>query len=271
MELPLFPLRTVLCPGVVLPLHVFEPRYRALTERCLAEEAPFGVVLLRSGSEVGGGPVRLASVGTMAEIRRTSQYADGRFELVTVGTRRFRLDRAFEGREPYLVGDVTALPEVLGDPDRAARLAERVGRRFLRYLERTHAAGEGDVEVEVEIEVEEPGPSDAASIGGRSRGSASHEHADASAPGTSVGADSLERLLQAARHIVSTQDPIALSHLLTGLVQVGLVDRQRLLEASTAEERLSGLDAAIALENDLLARRLRPFLVDPDGFESRRN
>ena len=271
MELALFPLRTVLCPGVVLPLHIFEPRYRALTERCLSEEAPFGVVLLRSGSEVGGGPVRLASVGTMAEIRRTSQYADGRFELVTVGTRRFRLDRAFEGREPYLVGDVTPLPEVLGDPDRAARLADRVGRRFLRYLERTHAAGGGDVEVEVEIEIDEPGSSDAAAIGGRSRASGPLEHGEVPAPGTSVGADALERLLQAARRIVSTQDPISLSHLLTGLLQVGMVERQRLLEAPTAEERLAGLDAAIALEIDLLGRRLRPLLVDPTALESRRN
>ncbi len=272
MELPLFPLHTVLFPGVVLPLHVFEPRYRALTERCLAEEEPFGVVLLRSGREVGGGPVRLASVGTMAEIRRTSQYADGRFDLVTVGTRRFRLDRALEGREPYLVGEVTPLSERLGDPDRAHLLAGRVGRRFLQYLARYHAgAGDVEVEIEVEIEVDETDAPGAASLSGRTRSGVPLDRGDVAIPGTPAGADTLERILEAARRIVSTQAPIPLSHLLSGLLQVGLPERQRLLESPTAEARLAELDAVIALENDLLTRQLRPLIVDPAEVDERPN
>ena len=55
MEIPLFPLHTVLCPGIVLPLHIFEERYRALTRHCLDTGAPFGVVLIRDGREVGRG------------------------------------------------------------------------------------------------------------------------------------------------------------------------------------------------------------------------
>ena len=70
MEIPLFPLHTVLCPGIVLPLHIFEDRYRALTRHCLDTGAPFGVVLIRDGREVGSERVlSLAGVGAMVEIR----------------------------------------------------------------------------------------------------------------------------------------------------------------------------------------------------------
>jgi Lon protease-like protein len=271
MELPLFPLRTVLFPGVVLPLHVFEARYRALTERCLAEEEPFGVVLLRAGREVGGGAVRLAPVGTMAEIRRTSQYADGRFDLVTVGTRRFRLDRAVEGRQPYLMGEVTPLGESLGDPARASQLASAVGTLFLRYLQRYQAVGgSGEIEIEVEIEVdeEERGP---ASSARHAPGLTPHGRGGATPQESSVGADSLDRVLHAARRIVQSQDPIALSHLLGGLVQVGPTARQRLLEATTAAERLADLRDVLVLEGDLLARQLRLLVLDPTLAEERRN
>ena len=272
MELPLFPLRTVLCPGLVLPVHVFEPRYRALTERCLAEGEPFGVVLLRSGREVGGGPVRIAAVGTLAEIRRTTQYADGRFDLVTVGTRRFRLDRAFEGREPYLVGEVTLLPELPGDPDRARLLARHVGARFLRYLERYHAGGgDREVEIEVEIEVDELDRSGAAPSAGRARGGGPAERVDGATAGPAARADGLDRVLDEARRIVAVPDPVVLSHLLSGLVQVGATERQRLLEALTAEARLHALDERLRLENDLLARNLRPLIADPSQAEEHRN
>ena len=72
MDLPLFPLHTVLCPGVVLPLHLFEPRYREMVGRCLADDAPFGVVLIREGRETGPSIPDLASVGTLAEIREAA-------------------------------------------------------------------------------------------------------------------------------------------------------------------------------------------------------
>ena len=70
MEIPLFPLHTVLCPGIVLPLHIFEERYRAMTRRCLDTGDPFGVVLIRDDREVGTqGVATLAGVGAFAEIR----------------------------------------------------------------------------------------------------------------------------------------------------------------------------------------------------------
>jgi Lon protease-like protein len=86
-ELPMFPLGTVLFPHAVLPLHVFEPRYRALVVDCLAADARFGVVLIERGHEVGGGDARFAA-GTMTQIVQAGELPDGRWGLVTVGTER---------------------------------------------------------------------------------------------------------------------------------------------------------------------------------------
>jgi len=86
-RLPMFPLGAVLFPHVVLPLHVFEPRYRALTKDCLAGEREFGVVLIERGHEVGGGDARFDH-GTVARILEAAEFEDGRWALVTVGTRR---------------------------------------------------------------------------------------------------------------------------------------------------------------------------------------
>ncbi len=86
----MFPLGSVLFPHAALPLHVFEPRYRALVEDCLAGEPDFGVVLIERGSEVGGGETRF-DVGTVARIVEAGQFPDGRYALVTVGTGRLRV------------------------------------------------------------------------------------------------------------------------------------------------------------------------------------
>jgi len=82
MELPLFPLHAVLCPGIVMPLHIFEDRYRALTRHCIETGSPFGIVLIREGLEMGASPsLAVAGVGAVAEIREVSRYADGRYEI----------------------------------------------------------------------------------------------------------------------------------------------------------------------------------------------
>jgi uncharacterized protein len=83
-RLPMFPLGTVLFPHAVLPLHVFEPRYRALMEHCLDADRRFGVVLIERGSEVGGGDQR-ASVGTQGVITRAAELPDGRWVLEVTG------------------------------------------------------------------------------------------------------------------------------------------------------------------------------------------
>jgi uncharacterized protein len=105
----MFPLGTVLFPHSVLPLHVFEPRYRALTERCLADDAVFGVVLIERGNEVGGGDHRFG-VGTTARIVQAGRVDDGRWVLVTVGEQRLRVRRWLLD-DPYPIADVDVLEE----------------------------------------------------------------------------------------------------------------------------------------------------------------
>jgi Lon protease-like protein len=107
--IPMFPLGTVLLPHAVLPLHVFEPRYRAMTRDVLDGDQEFGVVLIERGSEVGGGDVRFA-VGTVAHIVQASAMPDGRFALAVVGVSRFRTERWLPD-DPYPRAEIVALGE----------------------------------------------------------------------------------------------------------------------------------------------------------------
>jgi len=132
LPLPMFPLGCVLFPHTYLPLHVFEPRYRALARDCLRTDREFGVVLIERGSEVGGGDTRF-SVGTVAHIVEELELPDGRWVLRARGTTRLRV-RTWLPDDPYPVALVERLPEeALGGaeaPTMAA--AEHVVRRALR-------------------------------------------------------------------------------------------------------------------------------------------
>jgi Lon protease-like protein len=149
--LPLFPLGTVLFPGLVLPLHVFEQRYRTLVHDLTAlphgVAREFGVVAIRRGWEVGtaGGDVSITpgealtlhDVGCTAEVRQITELPDGRFDLMTVGRRRFRLVGLSSGAAPYLTGEIEWLPDEDTDPrdaERAEELAAGVIAVFQRYL-----------------------------------------------------------------------------------------------------------------------------------------
>src|SRR5436853_5226207 len=105
----MFPLGTVLFPHALLPLRVFEPRYRVMTERVLRAEREFGVVLIERGSEVGGGDTRF-DVGTVAQIVRAQQLGDGGYLLATVGIRRLRVVRWLPD-DPYPQAEVVDLPD----------------------------------------------------------------------------------------------------------------------------------------------------------------
>lgn len=110
-KLPLFPLNIVLFPGSPLPLHIFEERYRLMIERCIEQDAPFGVILIREEDRVDTDPnVSFHMVGTTASISDGAKLEDGRYILNTVGQRRFRVQYVVQ-RIPYFVGSVTYLPE----------------------------------------------------------------------------------------------------------------------------------------------------------------
>lgn len=128
----MFPLGTVLFPHVVLPLHVFEPRYRAMTRDCLAGDREFGVVLIERGHEVGGGDVRFAT-GTVARILQAAESEDGRWAIVAVGVRRVHVVEWLPD-DPYpraLVEDVVALPATEPPATEDLSRAERAVRRAL--------------------------------------------------------------------------------------------------------------------------------------------
>jgi hypothetical protein len=118
----MFPLGTVLVPSAHLPLHIFEPRYRALAQDCLAGDQEFGVVLIERGSEVGGGDVRFG-VGTVARIVQAVELPDGRWLVDSVGTERFRIQRWLED-DPYPCAEVEALAEAPPGPEAEGLRAE---------------------------------------------------------------------------------------------------------------------------------------------------
>ncbi len=111
--LPMFPLGTVLVPGAVLPLHVFEPRYRVLMFDCMRGEPEFGVVLIERGFEVGGADERFG-VGTVARIAEAGELPDGRWVVAVVGTERLRV-AGWLPADPYPVATVERLAEEAWD------------------------------------------------------------------------------------------------------------------------------------------------------------
>ncbi|MBV9594856.1 MAG: LON peptidase substrate-binding domain-containing protein [Actinobacteria bacterium] len=198
---PLFPLETVLLPGLPLPLHIFEPRYRELVRDVSAEgrDRCFGVIAVLAGSEVASARTdpSVASVGTLAEIVELEPHDDGRFDLLTIGSRRFRVI-AFDRARSYLQAEVEWLEERDGEgPEHVPDVVSRLCVLYVRAV---------------------------AGLGRRSL-------ADDSLP-----ADVLRLSYQVAAHL----------RLPNG-------ERQQLLEAATAHERLARCQRLLRRELALLA------------------
>jgi uncharacterized protein len=154
--LPLFPLGTVLYPGLLLPLHIFEERYRQLVRDLLDGPEPrrFGVIAIRRGRETGvDGISSLHEIGCTALVRQIQEHDDGRFDLVTVGTQRFQLAR-LDHSKPYLQGEVDLLAEDAGGEPAAGLAAQAVQGAFRAYLDAL--AGRGVTQVAVPDLPEEP-------------------------------------------------------------------------------------------------------------------
>lgn len=131
IDLPLFPLNTVLFPGGTLPLHIFEERYRQMMGECIERQTTFGVVLIKSGPEVGG-PAEPHEIGTTARITRVQELDGGRLNLVAVGEERFRIARITQSR-PYLRADVELLQDSGADLPVTTASAEQVGALYVEY------------------------------------------------------------------------------------------------------------------------------------------
>jgi hypothetical protein len=200
-KLPLFPLGTVLFPGLLLPLHIFEERYRRLVRDLLDESGPdqFGVIAIRKGRETGiDGVSSLYQVGCTAALRQVDSRDDGRFDLVTLGTQRFRL-LGLDDSLPYLQGEVELLGEDTGEEAAARQAAQAVQQAFHAYLDAVDAQAAARVRL-------------------------------ASLP----------------------DEPVALSYLVAATMIVDLPDKQDLLAAPDALQRLAAERALLARETTML-------------------
>ena len=109
MQVPLFPLNTVLFPGGPLPLRIFEPRYLAMVSECVKDDSPFGVLLIRDGNETGHATTH--EIGTLARITDWYQGSDGLLGVTAVGLQRFRVNSSFREANGLNIGSVDILPD----------------------------------------------------------------------------------------------------------------------------------------------------------------
>ena len=128
MRLSLFPLNTVLLPHTTLPLHIFEERYKTMIGRCIDERAPFGVVLIKSGEEVGG-DAEPHETGCTARIVQLERQPDGGMNLLAIGEQRFRIE-SLDRSEAYLQGNVVLLESADTDAPEIEELAPRIAALF---------------------------------------------------------------------------------------------------------------------------------------------
>jgi Lon protease-like protein len=208
-QLPIFPLNTVMFPGVSVPLHVFEDRYRALVHHLLTISDKsmrlFGIVAIREGYEVGQHGVQsVHRIGTLVQMTSVEPYEDGRFDIEVVGRKRLRLD-GMDTSGTFLVGDVETLSERTPKGTDTAHEAARALNTFQEYRRRLSTMRGGDV-------------------------------LDGDMP----------------------RDPEYLSYSLSATCLLTLQERQELLEAETALERLIMLRHA--LREEMRAMRAIPSL-----------
>jgi Lon protease-like protein len=271
MRIQLFPLHTVLAPGIALPLHVFEERYRRMVRRCLDASEPFGIVLINRGSETAPDPseadgLTLAGMGTFAEIREADLLPDGRWNLLVVGSGRFRIRHLSRGPAAAWEAEVEPVADEPGDREAEAELVARVTRRFVEYLRLLQPRDGEEVEaidVQVEVDVDEPDDDDEYEEEDDEEGDVDQDDEDDDGAPEVLELGGPAALVEALR---IPDDPSSLSFLLTGILQVEPARKQALLETVTAEERMRGLDELLTREIGLLRRRLAFYVPDRSEF-----
>ena len=146
-DLPLFPLKTVVFPGMPMPLHIFEERYKQMIEECIETKRPFGIVMIDEGSPEFDTNVKPHLVGCTVDIMQVQKLEDGRFFIMTVGQERFRITALKRDEKPYLVGDVSRL--AYHDEPRAQleEAAQQLKPEVVEYLEILAEAGKVEVDI----------------------------------------------------------------------------------------------------------------------------
>ena len=222
MRLPYFPLHIVLFPHLPLPLHIFEERYRAMTRDLLADGSPYaGRFVISSGGDEDSPE---GSVGTVAEVRRAEQFADGRWALVVVGAERVALG-AVDRSGPYALIEVVPLPESVGDAEVAGRLLPQVQAALDTYLDTVKRF-----------------VASAASVGRE-------------LPEITDVATSLDEVL---KPIQLPDNPLAASYAVAGVLQIELNRKQQLLELPDGASRLEAELGLLRREARLLADGAMP-------------
>jgi Lon protease-like protein len=152
-EIPLFPLNTVLFPGMPLVLHIFEDRYKIMIGKCLQERRHFGIVLISKGAEALGPLPEPNTVGCTAFISQVERFHQGRMNIKVIGQQRFRI-ATLDTELPYLRGQVERYPLSEEDPQSQALLAARLRPWIVRYLDDLSRLG--NVELEAHSLPDEP-------------------------------------------------------------------------------------------------------------------
>jgi Lon protease-like protein len=135
VDLPLFPLDTVLFPGMALPLHIFEPRYKEMIGQCLETGQPFGVVLIRRGQEAGAPLPQPYGVGCTAKIIQVDPLDDGNLNILVLGRDRFRILSLEREPHPYLTAQVERLTYTNLRPEEILSRTRRLAPWVRRYAE----------------------------------------------------------------------------------------------------------------------------------------
>lgn len=143
MELPLFPLNSVLFPGMPLTLHIFEERYQIMINECIDNDTPFGVVQIEEGLEALGPLAKPRAIGTTAHITEVQRLPFGRLNISAVGRDRFKInDYYIDEEKGYMVGKVDLIPIDESNMDQVQRDARRLRIYFERYLDARQQAGQ---------------------------------------------------------------------------------------------------------------------------------
>lgn len=228
--MPLFPLGTVLMPGAPLPLHIFEPRYRQMTIDLVTGTVPgkqFGVVAVREGWGPDDGLEGLHEIGCTAALREVRRLPDGRFDVLTVGDRRFRLLSVDDTSAPYLTASVEWLPDLEGDDPAELEPLERMARAaHRRYCSTARSYRRG-----VDAATGEADPT------------ADDDEGEAPPLDTGLSDEAPEDIT-----------PAVLPHLLAADCLLPLDDRQELLEQTCPKARLQLVSHSMAREALLLGQ-----------------